>query len=171
VIAGFIVYAELGEMVRRLTENPGVRSRLTEEIRTSVPSGALTLPLLAGMPYLLQVVNEVKRLCPIVAAVFGKARREFIIDGVSIPAGWMVMWAIRPSHVAHGVYTDPERFDPDRFSPERAEQRRHEHAFVARGPRKAIAARVWISRRISWKCLPSFSSAAIRGIFRRRGSR
>ena len=85
------------------------------------------------MPYLLEVVNEVKRLCPIVPAVFGKARRAFEFDGVSVPAGWMVMWALRPSHVAHGVYTDPERFDPDRFSPESAEDKRHEHAFVPQG--------------------------------------
>jgi cytochrome P450 len=45
----------------------------------------------------------------------------------------MVMWALTPSHVAYGVYTQPERFDPDRFSPERAEQTRHEHAFAPQG--------------------------------------
>ncbi len=133
VIAGFIVYAELGEMARRLTENPGVRERLAEEIRAASPSGELKPEKLARMPYLLEVVNEVKRLCPIVPAVFGKARRAFEFDGVSVPAGWMVMWALRPSHVAHGVFTDPERFDPDRFSPERAEDKRHEHAFVPQG--------------------------------------
>ena len=133
VIAGFIVYAELGEMVRRLTENPSVLDRLGAEVRAASPSGALTLEMLAGMRYLLQVVKEVKRLCPIVPAVFGKARKAFELDGVSVPEGWMVMWALRPSHVAFGVYTDPERFDPDRFSPERAEDRRHEHAFVPQG--------------------------------------
>jgi retinoid hydroxylase len=133
VIAGFIVYAELGELARRLTENPGVRERLAEEIRAACPSGELKPDRLARMPYLLQVVNEVKRLCPIVPAVFGKARKAFDFDGVSVPAGWMVMWALRPSHVAHGVFTDPEKFDPDRFSPERAEDKRHEHAFVPQG--------------------------------------
>lgn len=133
VIAGFIVYAELGEMVRRLTENPGVRERLAEEIRATSPSGELKPEKLARMPYLLQVVNEVKRLCPIIPAVFGKARKAFEFDGVSVPAGWMVMWALRPSHVARGVFTDPEKFDPGRFSPERAEDKRHEHAFVPQG--------------------------------------
>jgi cytochrome P450 len=93
----------------------------------------LTLETLIAMPYLTQVVNEVKRLCPIIPAVFGKARQPFQFDGVSVPAGWMVMWAVRPSHVAQSVYTDPERFDPDRFSPERAEDARHEHAFVPQG--------------------------------------
>ena len=71
-----------------------------------------------AMPYLLQVVNEVKRLCPIVPAVFGNTQgRRFELDGVTVPAGWMVMWAVTPSHIAHGVYSDATRFDPDRFSP------------------------------------------------------
>ena len=85
------------------------------------------------MPYLAQVVDEVKRLCPVVPAIFGRARHDFEFDGFTIPAGWMVMWPVTPSHVAHGVYTNPAAFDPDRFSPERAEHTRHEHAFVPQG--------------------------------------
>ncbi len=133
VVAGFIVYAELGAMVQQLTAHPAVRDRVSDEIRAAAPAGPLTPESLARLPYLLQVVNEVKRLCPIVAAVFGKARKEFEFGGVSVPAGWMVMWAPRPSHVACGVYSDPEKFDPDRFSPERAEDKRHEHAFAPQG--------------------------------------
>ena len=133
VIAGFIVFGELAAMVRQLTEHTDVRQRLAAEIAQRAPTGALTLETLAGMPYLLQVVNEVKRLSPIVAAVFGKSKQPFEIDGVTVPAGWMVMWAVTPSHVAQSLYSDPERFDPDRFSPGRAEQRRHEHAFAPQG--------------------------------------
>jgi cytochrome P450 len=133
VIAGFIVYAELGAIVLQLTAHPTVRERVAVEIRRGAASGALSPATLARLPYLLQVVNEVKRLCPIVPAIFGKARRDFEFAGATVPAGWMVMWAPRPSHVAHGVYDDPEEFDPDRFSPERAEDRRHEHAFAPQG--------------------------------------
>jgi cytochrome P450 len=133
VIAGFIVFAELGAIVQQLTAHPEVRRRLEGEISMVAPAGPLTLETLVRMPYLMQVVNEVKRLCPIIPAVFGKARRTFEIDGMSVPAGWMVMWALRPSHVQQGVYSDPERFDPDRFSPERAEEKRHEHAFAPQG--------------------------------------
>lgn len=125
VIAGFIVWAELAAMVRQLTLHPGVRERLTAEVRSSSSYSA--------MPYLLQVVNEVKRLCPIVAVVFGKTKEPMPIDGTTIPAGWMVLFALMPSHGTHGVYTNPERFDPDRFSPERAEDKRHEHAFIPQG--------------------------------------
>lgn len=85
------------------------------------------------MPYLLQVVNEVKRLCPIIPAVFGRTKVPMTFGGATVPAGWMVMWAVTPSHVGHSVYSDPQKFDPDRFSPERAEDKRHEHAFAPQG--------------------------------------
>lgn len=134
VIAGYIVYAELGAIVQQLDAHAGVREKLKAEITSNMPDGAITLEQLAmSMPYLMQVVNEVKRLCPIIPAVFGRSREPFEIGGMTVPAGWMVMFALRPSHVEHGVYTDPQRFDPDRFSPERAEDRRHDHAFVPQG--------------------------------------
>jgi cytochrome P450 len=133
VIAGFIVYGELGAIVQQLTAHSDVRARLSAEITAIAPNGALTLEQLAAMPYLLQVVNEVKRLCPIIPAVFGKTRRPLEFDGTAVPAGWMVMWAVTPSHVAQSLYTEPEKFDPDRFSPARAEDKRHEHAFAPQG--------------------------------------
>jgi len=133
VIAGYIVYAELGSIVHQLTAHPDVRAKLAAEIASKAPNGALSLESLMTMPYLLQVVNEVKRLCPIVPAVFGKTKAPLRFDGVSVPAGWMVMWAVTPSHVAQSAYTNPTAFDPDRFSPERAEDKRHEHAFAPQG--------------------------------------
>jgi cytochrome P450 len=142
VIAGYIVYAELGAMVQQLTNHPDVRERLAAEIAAKTRDGdALTLEKLMAMPYLMQVVNEVKRLCPIIPAVFGKSKEAFVFDGVTIPAGWMVMWALRPSHVEQSVYSDAERFDPDRFSPERAEDKRHEHAFAPQGAGPAMGHR------------------------------
>jgi len=125
VIAGFIVWAELAAVVHQLTLHPDVRERLAREVQSSASYSA--------MPYLMQVINEVKRLCPIVPVVFGKAKEPMSFDGVTVPAGWMVLFALMPSHGTHGVYTNAERFDPDRFSPERAEDKRHEHAFVPQG--------------------------------------
>lgn len=125
VIAGFIIWAELAAIVRQLTLHPDVRERLTKEVQSSESY--------SGMPYLMQVVNEVKRVCPIVPVVFGKTKEPMSLDNMTIPAGWMVFFALMPSHGTHGVYTNPERFDPDRFSPERAEDKRHEHAFVPQG--------------------------------------
>jgi cytochrome P450 len=133
VIAGFIVYGELCAMAQQLAAHADVRTRLTAEIAANAPDGALSLESLMRMPYLLQVVNEVKRLCPIIPAVFGKTKVPMQLDGVSVPAGWMVMWAVTPSHIGQSVYSNPTAFDPDRFSPERAEQTRHEHAFAPQG--------------------------------------
>jgi cytochrome P450 len=141
VIAGFIVFAEFGGIVQQLTAHPDVRARLADEIRSKSPAGPVTLESLMSMPYLLQVVNEVKRLCPIIPAVFGKTKEGFEVEGIAVPAGWMVMWAVTPSHVAHGLYSDPEKFDPDRFSPERAEEKRHEHAFAPQGAGPAMGHR------------------------------
>jgi len=125
VIAGFIIWAELASMVHQLTLHPDVRERLTKEVQSSTSY--------SSMPYLMQVINEVKRICPIVPVVFGKAKEPMSFNGVTVPAGWMLLFALMPSHGTHGVYTNPERFDPDRFSPERAEDKRHEHAFVPQG--------------------------------------
>jgi len=141
VIAGFIVFAEFGGIVQQLDAHPDARARLAEEIKTKSPEGAITLETLMSMPYLLQVVNEVKRLSPIVAAVFGKTKKELELDGVAVPAGWMVMWALTPSHIAHGTYDNPRQFDPDRFSAERAEEKRHEHAFAPQGAGPAMGHR------------------------------
>lgn len=133
VIAGFIVWAWLAAMVHQLTLHPEVRERLTNEVRANASYSA--------MPYLVQVVNEVKRTSPIIPVVFGKAKAPVSLDGATVPAGWMLLFALMPSHVTHGVYTDPERFDPDRFSPERAEDKRHEHAFVPQGAGPAMGHR------------------------------
>lgn len=130
VIAGFIVFAELGAMVLQLTQHEDVRTKLAAEV---AGSGAITLEGLMKMPYLLQVVNETKRITPIIPGVFGIAKNGFEVDGHAVPAGWMLIWTIRPTHVTHGVYSNAESFDPDRFSPERAEDARHEHAFVPQG--------------------------------------
>ncbi len=133
VIAGFIVWAELASVVYQLTQHPGVRERLAREVQSSTSY--------SSMPYLMQVINEVKRLCPIVPVVFGKTKEAMSIDDVTVPAGWMLLFALMPSHGTHGVYTNPERFDPDRFSPERAEDKRHEHGFVPQGAGQATGHR------------------------------
>lgn len=133
VIAGFIVFAELGAMVLQLTQHPDVRAKLAAEIAATSSDGPITLEGLMKMPYLLQVVNETKRLTPIIPGVFGIAKDGFEVDGHNVPAGWMLIWTIRPTHVTHGVYSNAEVFDPERFSPERAEDGRHEHAFVPQG--------------------------------------
>jgi cytochrome P450 len=138
IIAGLIVFAELAAIVVQLTSHPEVRARLQAEIDAEPATSATpATPAMSAMPatspYLLQVVMEVKRLCPILPVLFGKARESFEFKGHRVPAGWMVLWAHRASHVTAEVYPDPERFDPDRFAPGRGEHLRHPFAFVPHG--------------------------------------
>jgi cytochrome P450 len=135
VIAGLIVRRWLATMVIELDRHPDVRARLTDEIARAVPGGdaALTLEVLAQMPYLAQVTHEVRRISPVVHVFFGKAREAIEFAGHTIPAGWAIFWGIRSSHLAPSVYPDPTRFDPERFAGTRPEQLRQTHAFAPTG--------------------------------------
>ncbi|HEX4620027.1 MAG TPA: cytochrome P450, partial [Myxococcaceae bacterium] len=132
VLAGVIIFAELVAIVLELDRHPEVRQRLAQEIARAAPSGPVTHQQLREMPYLMQVVNEVKRTCPNVPMSFGRARAPVDVGGYRIPAGWLVMMAVVESNRAP-IFTDPEKFDPERFSAERGEQKRHPHAFMPQG--------------------------------------
>jgi len=132
VLAGTIVFAELGAMMVELARHPPVREKLVAEVRAAAPAGPVTPAQLRQMPYLDQVVMEVKRTCPNVPVSFGRARVPIHVGGVTIPAGWNVMMAVG-EHNRNAIFTRPEEFDPDRFGEPRAEQRRHPHAFAPQG--------------------------------------
>lgn len=132
VLAGTIVFAELGAMMVELARHPPVREKLVAEVRAAAPAGPVTPAQLRQMPYLDQVVMEVKRTCPNVPVSFGRARVPVHVGGVTIPAGWNVMMAVG-EHNRNAIFTRPEEFDPDRFGEPRAEQRRHPHAFAPQG--------------------------------------
>jgi retinoid hydroxylase len=135
VVAGYIIFAELAAAVLYLERDPASLSRLRAELGAArVRGGPLGADALLGLPFLQQVVMETKRLCPILPAIFGKARTSFEFAGRTVPEGWMVLWAIRSTQLDPGVYSQPERFDPERFAPGRAEHLRHEHGFTPHGP-------------------------------------
>lgn len=132
VLAGYIVYAELAATLVQLGQNPEVRSRVAAEVRAQSPRGPIAPAQLRQMPFLLQVVNEIKRTTPNVPVAFGRARTDFELDGYTIPKGWNVMMAV-VEHNFDGIFSEPRKFDPDRFSVERAEEKRHPHAFAPQG--------------------------------------
>ena len=88
---------------------------------------------LAQMTYVNQVVSEVKRLCPILPTIFGKAKETFEFEGRTIPQGWMVMFALRAINTDERSFPDPERFDPERHTDAKTKAR-DENAFVPHGP-------------------------------------
>jgi cytochrome P450 len=133
VIAGFIAYALMGEVVRRLAEQPDLRNRCVAEIEELAPSGPLTMEALDGLKTSTNVVFETKRVVPIVPFAFGKARRLFTCGDYEVTEGWRVYLALYLNNLDPAIYPDPGRFDPDRFAPERAEHLSHPMAFIPQG--------------------------------------
>ncbi len=133
VIAGYIVFALLAELLVRLAREPGVRARIADEIRTHLGSGPVTLEGLGGLRYAGRAVMEAKRTAPILPLAFGKARRSFRTGGFRVPTGWDVWWALSLSNSDGGVFVQPETYDPERFADGRAEHKRHRCAYVPQG--------------------------------------
>jgi cytochrome P450 len=129
-LAGFIVFGQFAATIVHLANDPAVRERLIDET-ASLPDTPTTADL-AASTYLIQVVNEVRRLTPIVPIVIGKARRAFVVDGFEIPAGWGVAAAVWHHDREAGSYSEPDRFDPERFGA-RAEQNAHPYAYAPQG--------------------------------------
>jgi cytochrome P450 len=132
LLAGMIVYAELAATLRALHEQPQVCQRLRAEVLARAPSGPVGPAQLRAMPYLMQVVDEVKRTCPNVPMSFGRAKRAIDVGGYTIPQGYLVMMAVHESNL-DPIFTAPEKFDPERFSPERDEKKRAADAFMPQG--------------------------------------
>jgi len=129
-LAGYVAYAQLVATVLQLTAHADVRDRLVEEV--ALLPATPTAADLAALPYLIQVVNEVRRVTPIVPVAFGKARRSFIVDGFEIPAGWAVAAAVWQHDREPSTFREPEKFDPDRFGT-RDEQKQSAYAYAPQG--------------------------------------
>jgi retinoid hydroxylase len=133
VVAGFVVYAHMAEVVRRLATQPGLRDRCAEEVAQQAPDGPLSMEALSRVPACTAVVMEAKRFVPVVPLAFGRARRTFACYGYEVPEGWRVYLALHLANRDPSIYAEPERFDPDRFGPGREEHRQHPLAFIPQG--------------------------------------
>ena len=137
LLAGMIVYAELAATLRALHDHPAVAARLRAEVMANAASGPIGPAQLRAMPYLMQVVDEVKRTCPNVPMSFGRARAPIDVAGYTIPEGWLVMMAVHESNL-DPIFTAPATFDPERFSPERDEKKRAPDAFMPQGAGRLV---------------------------------
>lgn len=133
VVAGFIVYAHLAEVMRRLATQPDLRARCAEEVARYAPDGPLSMEGLSRLATCTAVVMEAKRFVPLVPLAFGRARRTFASNGYEVPEGWTVYFALHLLNRDPSIYAEPERFDPDRFGPGREEHRKHPLAFIPQG--------------------------------------
>jgi cytochrome P450 len=133
VIAGFIVYALMAELTRRLAEDPALLARCRDEIQAQCPSGPLTVETLAKLRTCFSVVLETKRYVPLVPLAFGRAKRTFTCAGQTVPEGWTCYLALTLNNKDPEIFSEPTRFDPDRFGPGRAEHQKHPMAFIPQG--------------------------------------
>jgi cytochrome P450 len=133
VIAGFIVYALMAEVLRRLAEQPALRERCLAEVVQHLRDGPIPAEALGRLQTSTNVVREAKRIVPLVPLAFGRALQPFTCEGYDVPEGWRVYLALYLNNHDPAIYADPARFDPDRFAPGRAEQARHPLAFIPQG--------------------------------------
>jgi retinoid hydroxylase len=134
IIAGRIVWAHLASLVIELKRNPELHKELSNEVLSVTPQGPITVEQLHKMTFLNLLVQEVKRVSPVVPGIFGMAKRDFEVEGHTIPKGWMLLLSLRASHQLAEVYKHPERFDPQRMAEGRSEQKQHAHGFFPHGP-------------------------------------
>lgn len=132
-IAGYLVFTQLATVLLELDKREDVRKNVLAEIGAHAASGPITVQALAKTPYLHQVVKEVKRTTPFVPTFFGRARRDFELNGYLVPEGFMILWAQHATNHFGATFADPNTFDPDRFSPARAEDTKHPHGFAPQG--------------------------------------
>jgi cytochrome P450 len=133
VVAGFIVYALMAEVLRRLAAQPDLAERCLDEVSAHAPAGSLSMEGLGRLETCTNVVLEAKRIVPLVPLAFGRARRAFTCGGFEVPEGWTVWLALHLMNLDPDVYPDPGRFDPDRFGPDRREHETHPMAFIPQG--------------------------------------
>src|SRR5439155_22859077 len=115
LVAGFVVYALMAEVMVQLARRPELRDRCAVEIRDFAPGGDLTMGALQKLRTSINVVLETKRFVPLVPLAFGRARRPFTCGGCDVPDGWTVYLALHLNNRDPAIYSDPGRFDPDRF--------------------------------------------------------
>jgi cytochrome P450 len=132
-LAGYIVFGWCLTSFLELSKHEKVREKLAREIAEVAKEGEITPATLAKMPYGLCVVKEIKRVSPVLHAVFARAKEDFVLEGTRIPKGWMIIWALRGANTSKDAFDDPQKFDPDRFGPGREEDRKNENGFVPQG--------------------------------------
>lgn len=122
-----------------LAQNPGVASRVRQELASVLGD---RLPTAADLPALqatANVVKEAMRLMPPSWAIGRMPIDDDTIGGYHIPARSMVLLAACVTHRDPKLWDNPDVFDPDRFLPERSASRpRMAYYPFSGGPRVCI---------------------------------
>lgn len=110
----FLLTAEQSEVLDKLKTEQ-------EKLDRSVP---VSFDKLKKMVYLEQVIKEVLRQAPPVAAGLREVVKDCSFNGYKIPKGWNVVYQITSVLEDPKIYDKPEKFNPDRFNSVTAEDRK-----------------------------------------------
>ena len=122
-----------------LSQNPGARQTLENELDRVLGGRPPEYPDLANLPYLRMVVDESMRLYPPAWGFSRQAMADDSLSGFHLPRGWLAFVIPYVLHRLPAFWKDPETFDPERFSPERSADR-PKFAYIpfGAGPRQCI---------------------------------
>ncbi len=133
ILAGYIVYALLSELLLQMARQPALIEAIRTEMDKAEVGDQLNIEKLYTLNAMQYIIDEAKRTAPIVPAIFGVARQDFEVGSHRIPEGWGVWMALGLCNNDEQVFLQPEKFDPTRFAPGRAEHKSHPHAFMPQG--------------------------------------
>jgi cytochrome P450 len=105
-----------------LSQNPQIRIKLQDEVRSTLAGREPTLDDLAKLPYLDWVLNESMRLYPPAWLQMRFVAKESEIDGVMLPVGTLVILSQWVIHRLPDIWPDAEVFKPERWDPANGQQ-------------------------------------------------
>jgi sterol 14alpha-demethylase len=109
-------------MVQLLQHKPWL-DRVTEEVRNALgTSSAPTLESLRAMSIMGACLKETDRLRPMTVTLVRLNKTDVVMDGYTIPKGWITVAGIALTQRLPDIFTDPETWDPGRFLGDRNEE-------------------------------------------------
>jgi len=122
-----------------LSQHPGARLRLEEELDTVLGARPPGYADLANLPYTRMVIDEAMRLYPPAWGFSRQALADDELGGFHLPRGWMAFVVPYVQHRLPALWDEPEVFDPERFSPARSADRpKFAYLPFGAGPRQCI---------------------------------
>lgn len=125
--------------IYQLGRHPEIMARVQAEVDAALGGRVPTYADLAQLPYTLQVIEEVLRLCPPAWSISREPVAPDQLGAYPVRPGQIIYIAIYNLHHHPRYWRDPERFDPERFSPEgQAQWPKHAYLPFGAGPRMCI---------------------------------
>ncbi|MEZ4860291.1 MAG: cytochrome P450 [Caldilineaceae bacterium] len=121
-----------------LLQHPDILARLQDEIQRVLDNRAICYADLSQLPYLNQVIKEVLRLHPPVAAFSRVVLEAFDVNEYHFAPGNTLVFSINTLHHQAEFYPNPACFDPDRFGAGRAVPDRYTYMPFGAGSRICV---------------------------------